>query len=162
LIARFPALPGYADAHTVLLYVSAFAEELETRSFILDALARGKRVACPRVDRLEHRLRLYEIQSLSSDFEPGVLGIPEPRACCNELLPPEIDWALIPGLAFDVRCERLGRGGGHYDRLMPLLRPDAPRWSLAFECQLVTELPVEPHDIRVDGVVTASRLIQRC
>ena len=79
LIAQFPALPGYAAAHTVLLYVTAFAEEINTRSCFLNAMAAGKRVLCPRVQREENRIRLFQITSLSANLEPGILGIPEPR-----------------------------------------------------------------------------------
>jgi len=161
LVERFSALPGYAAAQTVLLYVKAFPEELDTRSFFLHALATGKRVLCPRVERGEHRLRLFQIRSLSSDLEPGILGIPEPRDGCAEVEAVEVDWALIPGLAFNSRCYRLGRGGGHYDRLLPVMRPDASCWALVFECQLVAELPVEPHDVPVDGIATAHRVIGR-
>jgi len=158
---RFTELPGYASAETVLLYVKAFPEELDTRSFFADALATDKRVLCPRVERAEHRLRLYRIRSLDTDLEPGILGIPEPKLTCPEVKPTTVDWALIPGLAFDRGCFRLGRGGGHYDRLLPRMRPDCLRWSLGFDCQLVDHLPVEAHDAPVDGVAFPRQVIQR-
>jgi 5-formyltetrahydrofolate cyclo-ligase len=159
LLERFPALPGYAIASTVLLYIKAFPEEVDTPSLLRHALQSGKRVVCPRVERAEHRLRLFQITSLSADLEPGILGIPEPRTTCAEVAPEEVDWALIPGLAFDSRGYRLGRGGGHYDRLLPLLRTQVPRWALGFGCQVVTELPIEAHDIPLTGIATADRLI---
>jgi 5-formyltetrahydrofolate cyclo-ligase len=161
LIAQFPALPGYAAAHTVLLYVNAFAEEINTRSFFLHALAAGKRVLCPRVQRQDNRMRLFQITSPSANLEPGILGIPEPREDCALVAASEVDWALIPGLAFDCRCYRLGRGGGHYDRLLPGMRSDASCWALGFDCQLAGELPIEPHDVPIDGVATPGRLIHR-
>jgi len=161
LIAQFPALPGYAAAHTVLLYVNAFAEEINTRSFFAHALAAGKRVLCPRVLRVENRMRLFQITSPSANLEPGILGIPEPRAGCPVVEAAEVDWALIPGLAFDCRCHRLGRGGGHYDRLLPTMRPDASCWALGFDCQITPELPIEPHDVPIDGVATPRRIIGR-
>ncbi len=161
LIAQFPALPGYAAASTVLLYVSAFAEEINTRSFFLHALAAGKRVLCPRVQHAENRMRLFQITSLSANLEPGLLGIPEPRDGCALVEAAEVDWALIPGLAFDCRCYRLGRGGGHYDRLLPGMRPDASCWALGFDCQIAPELPIEQHDVPIDGVATPRRIIDR-
>ncbi|MGO9809680.1 MAG: 5-formyltetrahydrofolate cyclo-ligase [Isosphaeraceae bacterium] len=161
LIAQFPALPGYAAAQTVLLYVSAFAEEINTHSFFLHALAAGKRVLCPRVQRQDNRMRLFQITSPTANLEPGILGIPEPREDCALVAAAEVDWALIPGLAFDCRCYRLGRGGGHYDRLLPRMRPDASCWALGFDCQLAGELPIEPHDVPIDGVATPGRLIHR-
>jgi 5-formyltetrahydrofolate cyclo-ligase len=159
LLERFAELPGLADASTVLLYIKAFPEEVDTLTLLRSALQAGKQVVCPRVHRAEHRLRLFRITSLSADLEPGILGIPEPRDRCGEVSPPEVDWALIPGLAFDLKCYRLGRGGGHYDRLLPLLRTDTPRWALGFDCQVIGSLPVEVHDVPVSGVATPRRLI---
>ena len=67
----------------------------------------------------------------------------------------------MPGLGFDDLGFRLGRGAGHYDRLLPLLRPDAPRWALALDCQWVEDLPVEPHDVPIDGVVSPGKTVTR-
>jgi 5-formyltetrahydrofolate cyclo-ligase len=161
LLSLFRELPGYAEATTVLLYVKAFAEELDMRCIFLDAFRAGKRVVCPRVERTLHRLRLFEIGSLTADLHPGILGIPEPREACLEVDPEVVDWALIPCLAFDMKCYRLGRGGGHYDRLLPRMRPDTQRWALGFDCQLVGDLPIEPHDAPLDGIATVSEIITR-
>lgn len=161
LRARFPLLDGYASASSVLLYVRAFVEEIDTRPMLERAQREGKRLVCPRVDRQVDRLRLFEIRSIEADLVPGTLNIPEPRPGLAEVEPDEIDWVLVPGLAFDQDCYRLGRGAGYYDRLLPRLRTDAPRWALAFDCQVVPKLPVEPHDVPVDGVVTPDRLIVR-
>ncbi len=106
-------------------------------------------------------MRLFQITSLSANLEPGILGIPEPRELCAEVEVAEVDWALIPGLAFDCRCYRLGRGGGLYDRLLPGMRPDATCWALGFDCQIAPELPIEPHDVPIDGIVTPRRIIDR-
>jgi 5-formyltetrahydrofolate cyclo-ligase len=159
LADRFATLPGFSGARTVLLYVSAFPEEIATVAMLRQSLELGKRLACPRVDRRVGRLRLHEVRDLDSDLRPGTLGIPEPRRVCPEIGPESIDWVLVPGLGFDERGYRLGRGAGHYDRLLPTLRPDAPRWALGLDCQWVEELPVEPHDVRLDGVATPSRFI---
>ena len=102
-------------------------------------------------------MRLFRVEDPEADFTRGTLGIPEPRKSCAPVGPEEIDWALVPGLAFDARCHRLGRGAGHYDRLLPTLRPEAPRWALALDCQWDKGLPVEPHDVPLDGVVSSSR-----
>jgi 5-formyltetrahydrofolate cyclo-ligase len=157
----FPGLPGFAEAGIVLLYARAFAEELETTPFFEHALELDKEVACPRVDRHERRLRLYRIREPGVDLRPGTMGIPEPRRSCPEIDPDQIDWALVPGLAFDLRCHRLGRGAGYYDRLLPLLRRESSKWAVAFDCQLVQELPVEPHDFPLDGIATPGLILER-
>ncbi len=161
LIAILPRLPGYAAAGTVLLYANAFAEEIDTRPILLHALSTSKRVLCPRVVLPDNQMRLFEVHSLSEDLEPGLLGIPEPRVNCAEVEVATVDWALIPGLAFNLRCYRLGRGAGHYDRLLLRMRQDACCWSLGYDCQIVAELPIEPHDVPIDGVATSHRIIER-
>jgi 5-formyltetrahydrofolate cyclo-ligase len=161
LLARLPDLPGFREASTVLLYASVFPEEFDTRPMLRLALDQGKRLVCPRVVRVERRLALHEIRSPAVDFKPGARGIPEPAADRPEVDPTEIDWALIPGLGYDPRCYRIGRGAGHYDRLIPELRPDAPRWSLCLTSQWEPELPVEPHDQPLDGVADAERIVTR-
>jgi 5-formyltetrahydrofolate cyclo-ligase len=154
LSARFVTLPGLGSAATVLLYVTAFPEELDTRSWLAWTLDRGLRLLCPRVDRQAKRLRLHQVSDLETDLVRGVMGIPEPRRDAPEIGPSEVDWVLVPGLAFDQRGNRLGRGGGYYDRLLPTLRPGVPRWALCLDSQWVDTLPVEPHDMRLDGVVS--------
>ncbi len=125
----------------MLLYASAFPEEFDTGPMLRLALDLGKRLLCPRVIRPERRLGLFEIRDLPGDFSRGTLGIPEPRAGLVEVDPKEVDWALVPGLGYDPRCYRIGRGAGHYDRLLLELRPDAPRWSLCLSSQWVDVAP---------------------
>jgi len=160
LTDRFPALPGWTGAETVLLYVSAFPEEVRTAAFWAWAYEAGKQVICPRVDRAARRLRLYRVQDPLSELSPGTLGIPEPSDNLPEVAPESIDWVLVPGLAFDEQGYRLGRGAGHYDRLMPQLRTDSVCWAVCLSCQLVPGLPIEPHDMPLDGVCTPDRIIR--
>ena len=150
---EFPTLPGYLESSTVLLYVAAFREEIPTRPFWEMAIAAGKRVLFPRIARKPRRLQLFEVRDLESDLIPGPLGIREPREDLPEIAPKLVDWALIPGLAFDREGYRLGRGGGYYDRLIPSLRQDAICWGLGYDCQLVESIPREVHDAPLNGVL---------
>lgn len=161
LAELFPSLPGYCAAGTVLLYATAFPEELATGPLLAHALCAGKRVILPRVDRARGALVLHRIEDPRADLVPGTRGIPEPRADASVIDPSEIDWVLVPGLVFDDRGYRLGRGAGHYDRLLPTLRPEVPRWALAYDCQWTDALPVEPHDVPLDGVVSPDRRVTR-
>ena len=161
LFDLFLNLPGLESAQTVLLYASAFAEEFDTRVYIDAMIQNGRRVVCPRVDRVETRLRLFSVEDPNNDFASGVLGIPEPISSRPEIAPEVIDWALIPGIAFDRNGFRLGRGAGHYDRLLPRLRPEIERWALAFLPQRVDSLPIEPHDQPLTGVTYPSSLTLR-
>jgi 5-formyltetrahydrofolate cyclo-ligase len=157
LIARYSGLPGLARATNLLLFVSALPEEPPTFQLFSLAISMKKTVLCPRVHRRARRLSLHRIADPASELCRGALGIPEPRAGLPEVPPAEVDWALVPGLAFDERGFRLGRGAGYYDRLLPLLRPDAICWAVCLSCQLVDRLPVEPHDAPLHGVSTPGR-----
>jgi 5-formyltetrahydrofolate cyclo-ligase len=159
LAVALPGLPGWSGAGTVLLYISAFPEEIRTAPLLAMAYASGKRVILPRVDRRARKLRLYRVIDPGRELGPGALGIPEPHASLPEVPPEAVDWALVPGLAFDDRGYRLGRGAGHYDRLLPAMRTDAVCWAFGLGCQLVPRLPVEPHDVAMDGVTTAERTV---
>jgi 5-formyltetrahydrofolate cyclo-ligase len=160
LVDAFPQLPGWTEAETVLLYVSAFPEEIRTAPMLTIAYEQGKRVVLPRVDRVERRLRLHRVADFSRELTPGVLGIPEPLPSLPEVPANSVDWALVPGIAFDDDGYRLGRGAGHYDRLLPAMRPDCICWALALNCQIVPRLPVEPHDVPIEGIKTPDRTIR--
>jgi 5-formyltetrahydrofolate cyclo-ligase len=160
LIARFSSLPGLAEARSVLLFVAALPEEPRSHDLFSLVYAMKKIVLCPRVEKRGRRLSLHRIADPAVDLSPGVLGIPEPRPDLLEVGPAAVDWALVPGLAFDERGFRLGRGAGYYDRLLPLLRPDATCWALCLSCQLVRELPVEAHDAPLNGVSTPEREVR--
>lgn len=147
--------PQWRSARTVLLYRSVGAE-LSTVGLANAAWRTGKRVAFPRV-ALDGQLHLQQVDGWSSFRPGGAYGIPEPPADAPELAPASIDLALLPGLAFDETGGRLGRGGGHFDRLVGT---GALRlaWGLAFDCQVVARVPREAHDRTVQRVVHASAL----
>ncbi len=102
---------------------------------------------------------MHRVIDPASELRPGVLGIPEPDAGLPEVPADSIDWALIPGVAFDEFGYRLGRGAGHYDRFLPGMRTDAVCWALCLSCQLVPRLPVEPHDVPMDGITSPDRTV---
>lgn len=160
IMAGLLGLPSYLDAGTVLLYLKAFPEELDAGPLLADAFSRGKRVVCPRVASRAAGLVLHQIRG-PSDLRPGTLNIPEPAPDTPIIAPGELDWVLAPGVAFDRSCYRIGRGAGHYDRLLPLVRPDVEVWAGAFDVQILDDIPVEPHDVPVLGIVTESGRFRR-
>jgi len=154
ITARLLTLAAYRDARTVMAYVT-FGAEFDTGAFIADLRARGKALVLPRVDRAARALKLHAVRDPERELAPGVWGIREPRPdVCAEVAPAAVDFVLVPGVAFTPRCERLGYGGGFYDRL---IRGFAPRPSLvvaAYSLQVVQEIPMTPSDELVDRVVT--------
>ena len=73
----------------------------------------------------------------------------------------ELDLILVPGVAFDKKCNRLGRGGGFYDRFLDSVPPIVKTCGVSFEAQVVRLVPTRPHDRALDAVITESRLILR-
>jgi len=147
-------LPPFAAARTVLAY-SSFGSEPETDAFLVAVLEEGKTLVLPRVDRPTRSLELYRVTEPGRQLRPGVWGIREPDpAGCPPVSPGEIDFVLVPGLVFDVKGGRIGYGAGYYDRLLYRCPPTAALVAGAFELQVVPEVPMAPHDRRVDRVVT--------
>jgi len=87
-------------------------------------------------------------------FEPEVAGVAL-RVMPGDVDTGSLDVVVVPGLGFTVDGRRLGQGGGHYDRFLPRLRPRCITIGVAFAEQLLVDLPTEPHDARVDHVITA-------
>lgn len=158
IVAKLVALPSFAAARTVLLTLP-FRSEWDTLPLVREALAAGKVVAVPRVNPLSRMLELHAIADLQSDIGPGHQGIPEPLAHCPPVELAAIDWVLVPGVTFDRDGRRLGYGGGYYDRLLPLLSPDAARIAGAFDPQIVERVPAGPHDVMVDAIITPTETI---
>ena len=151
------ALDAFRRARTILGY-APFGSEVDTRPF-LPALASGRTLVLPRVDREARRLVLHEVRNLDTELRPGTWGIPEPDpARCRLVAPAGIDFVLVPGLVFDLDGGRIGYGAGYYDRLLgPWPAPMPPLVAAAFELQVVPAVPVLATDRRVDLVVTESR-----
>lgn len=162
ITARAWGLTALQEAEIVLLFAS-IRSEVRTEALIRQCLANGQDVALPKVRSEERRLDLYLVTDLDRDLKPGVWNIPEPDPDrCEEVMPRDLDFVFTPGLAFDLHGNRLGYGGGFYDKLLAQVRRDL--WpeavaALAFEVQLVPDIPHKPKDIPVPQIVTEARLI---
>lgn len=156
--AKLSSLPELEEARLVLGY-AATAEELDPAPALERLRSRGCRVAYPRVEGPAD-LSVRVVDGLS-DLAPGALGIAEPTAVAVRVEPASIDAAIVPGIAFDTACTRLGHGAGYYDRLLADLRPGAVLIGVAFDEQVFAELPLEPHDVAMDVLVTPARTLRR-
>lgn len=152
---RFVKLEAYAQAEILLAYVDA-KREVETRLLMQQAWEDGRKVAAPRVDG-DGIMHYYYIESLE-DLEPGSFGIMEPKKSCP-LCETERGLLLMPGVAFDEHCHRVGYGGGYYDRYLER-HPGLVHIALAFEFQVFPEVPFEDHDILPELIVTQERILK--
>ncbi len=144
----------WIEARSVLFYFPT-ALEPDMLPLVANALAEGKQVALPRyVDQKDH----YEtrlVSDLARDLEAGQFNIPEPKTVCSVFPLNQLDLALAPGLGFDLGGWRLGRGKGYYDRL--LARVPGHKCGVAFDWQIVKEIPRESHDLRLNSILTPAR-----
>lgn len=151
--ARLAESVGARGARCVLSY-SSFRSEWSSLHFNRHILESGRELYLPRVDRAIRRLAIHRVTDLAH-LRPGTWQIPEPDPdlCPTLAALDRIDFVVVPGAAFDRSGGRLGYGGGFYDRLLVDL-PNAFRAAATFSLQLVAEVPVEPHDQRVDQILT--------
>ncbi|NTU70410.1 MAG: 5-formyltetrahydrofolate cyclo-ligase [Coriobacteriia bacterium] len=142
---------------TVLTY-AALPAELDP-SLAIDALrARGVRIAYTRIEG-EGVLVMHEV-SVESELIPGPLAIRQPSPDSPVVAHDAIDAVILPGVAFSEDGARLGYGGGYFDRLLPMLRRDCARIGVAFDEQILSEIPMREHDQHVDVIVTPTRVIR--
>jgi 5-formyltetrahydrofolate cyclo-ligase len=155
---RVIELPEYQAAGCVMWYVDV-RDEVRTRDALPDALASGKRIVIPYC--VDGELELFHLESMD-ELEVGMYKILEPRSDLRQLESKrvdvkELDLILVPGVAFDARGGRTGHGKGYYDKLLENAKSETPLVSLAFECQMFDEIPMQDHDIFMDKVVTEQR-----
>lgn len=151
IVSGLQTLPEWKAASTVLLY-HPLPGEVDLRPLLG---VPGKRIVLPLVSGEDLLLKEYAPGSLVRGFA----GIEEPAASAPDVDPSEIGLAVIPGVAFDSACRRLGRGRGFYDRLLPKL--GCPLAGVAFSWQMVEAVPSDPWDVPLDILVTPERIFRK-
>jgi 5-formyltetrahydrofolate cyclo-ligase len=159
---KLATLPEYTAAGTVMLYVD-LPSEVRTRPLLPVAWAEGKRVVVPYC--ADDRLELFLLYSLD-ELAEGTLHILEPKVELRSRVDRQVDvgqldLVAVPGLAFDHRGGRLGRGKGYYDKLLRRVPRRTTLVALCFECQIFLEIPMLPYDVYVDKVITENAVYQR-
>jgi 5-formyltetrahydrofolate cyclo-ligase len=152
--ARVQASSEWQCARRVLLFVSR-PDEIDLGLLLREALSQGKVLGLPAFDGQSGTYGVREVVDLDEDLVPGQFHIPEPRSQCRNLDVTKLDYALVPGLAFDVRGGRLGRGKGFYDRL--LIRVRGWRCGVGFNEQIFPAVPMEEHDLPMHRILTAAQ-----
>ena len=125
--------------------------EVPLGDFALELSARGVQCVYPRVVKGTRELVFHHV---GDQWTKGPFGIREPASHSPVRAIEDIDVFLVPGVAFTRDGRRLGRGAGYYDSTLALRNPKAQTIGVAFECSVVSELPTEPHDVRVDFLAT--------
>jgi 5-formyltetrahydrofolate cyclo-ligase len=158
--ARIVRLEVYRQADTILGYMN-FGAEFSSEIWIRQVLVDGKRLALPRVNRHTNQIDLYWVDDLENQLVPGLWGIREPAVERCERLNSlnEVEFALLPGVAFSRDGARLGYGGGFYDKLLAQMTYRPALAAAAFALQIVEQIPQEATDVKVEWIITEQETI---
>ena len=151
-----PVLALVPEGATIGLYRSD-AGEAPSASYIRFFFERGHPIALPRVTTLDKPMefRLHTDPYEESDLEAGVWGLRQPRIAAPVVTPEVL---FMPLVGFTAKGDRLGQGGGYYDRYLAA-RPQTVSIGMAWDVQEVPELPTELHDMRLSAIVTPTRIL---
>ncbi|MBS0326065.1 MAG: 5-formyltetrahydrofolate cyclo-ligase [Proteobacteria bacterium] len=154
------AHPAFTSAGVVMAY-STFGSELDTSRILAAVRERGATLVLPRIDRQRDALALHAVDDLAHDLVPNRWGIREPRPeGCRLVHAADLQFVLVPGVAFDPHGRRLGYGKGYYDRLLrrSIAEGGTPYTVAgAFDLQVVNAVPIEAHDFGIMEIVSESR-----
>ncbi len=154
VVENFQALEVFQSSETVALYM-AIGGEVELGPLFSKCWKLGKRTCIPLFNA---EAKIYEMAEVSAvtEYRTGHYGIREPLS--PALLPmADIDLVAVPGVAFDRKGNRLGRGGGYYDRLLEGFSGVSA--AVAFDFQILPNIPCEAHDKPVDALATETNLL---
>ena len=154
--AQLAAREEWRGARAVLVYAPR-QDELDITELVDNAQMTGKIVALPQYDAGGGCYRACQLEGPLAELSAGRYGIPEPRVGCARIPMDQLDLALVPGVAFDLLGHRLGRGRGYYDRLLAAL--GACKCGVSFDEQVQAHIPVEPHDVVLNCILTPTRWV---
>ncbi len=155
--SRLCSLEAFQHARVVMLYMP-LATEVDVTPIALKCFQLGKTVCVPKVDWKRRDMIAVEVNAIDDRvMDIDEHGIRTPKL--GQPIPPSmLDLVVSPGLAFDSHGRRLGRGGGFYDRFLARTRDSAVRVGIAFDGQVIDEIPTQDHDVMVDIVITERRI----
>ena len=154
LCARLQSAELWSAAQAILFF-APLPDEPDVWPLLEFALRENRLVALPAYDAARQEYLARRVRDLAADVRPGRYGVPEPGTDCPVVPLNQLDLVLVPGVAFDLNGGRLGRGKGFYDRLLSSVR--GATCGVAYDEQLVASVPVEPHDIRLNHILTPTR-----
>jgi len=159
IINKLLASEIYKNAKHIMLF-AAFGSELNLLPLLERILKSGKHAYLPVVDKKTNSILPIEVHSLE-DLKPGAYGIPEPSTDnYKETTLSVLELVITPAVAFDTDKYRIGYGAGYYDRFFPSLKKNVMKLGAGFDEQIVGKVPREPHDIRLDYILTDKRWIK--
>lgn len=154
LCAKLKEQSFFQNAATILFF-APLPDEADVWPLLRESLAAGKIVALPQFDAKTQNYVARRVQNLQDEIVTGQFWVREPKSGCSKIPLEKFDLVLVPGIAFDLRGNRIGRGRGFYDRLLQNIR--GLKIGIAFDGQVVKEVPAEKPDVPVDFILTPTR-----
>ena len=149
----------YRNSQNIMFYI-ATRSEVQTEEMIKTSIKMGKNIFVPIILTECTNLAPSKIIDFDNELEKDKKGILEPKREYYRLFPPEdIDLIIIPGVAFDLSGNRIGRGFGYYDNFLRKVRSSAKIIALAFEMQIVKKIITDKNDITVHKIITEKRIM---
>lgn len=156
IIEKLKGTKEYKEAKEIFIYIG-FGSEINTKILIEDALEDGKEVCVPKV--INKEMVFIKINSLEN-LVTSNYGILEPVGDKNNFNVDNLGLIIMPGLAFDKQGNRLGYGGGYYDKFLSNNKINVKKIALAYNFQILDKVPSEEHDIKVDSIITEEKEIE--
>jgi 5-formyltetrahydrofolate cyclo-ligase len=150
--------PQLRSAHAILFY-APLADELDVWPLLEKLIKTPTFCALPAFDAATQNYSARRVKNLETDIFTGKFGVSEPLMELEEIPLNKFDLVLVPGLAFDMSGNRLGRGKGFYDRI--LAQASGIKCGVGYDFQVLESIPVEAHDAKVDFIFTPNRGVRR-
>lgn len=148
----------YKNARNIFIYIS-FSNEINTINIIKKALEDKKDVFIPKIYKTNKSMKAIKLNSFD-DLKKNSMGILEPIDDSKYIEKENIDLIVVPGVVFDKDCNRIGYGGGYYDRYLKDIAYKVNKVVLAYDLQVIDKIESEEHDIKVDYIITSSKIIK--
>ena len=145
----------YKEANSIFIYLS-FGSEIETKNIINKAIEDKKKVYIPKIYKEDKSMKAIRLKSYN-DLKENSMGILEPIDDSNYINKNDIDLILVPGVVFDFNGNRIGYGGGYYDRYLKDIKEIRNKLVLAYDFQIVDLIKPESHDVVFDYIITNTK-----
>lgn len=158
ILEKVKEMDEFKNSKTIMIYVS-YGKEINTYDFIRECISMGKNVITPICKYCDRTLILGQTKSFPEEFQMTKYGILELDSDkCEHVDAKDLDLIIMPGVAFTKEGDRMGYGGGYYDKLLSMCSDKLVTIAPVLQDFIFDEIPTEPHDIRMDYVVTEEEM----